>query len=97
MSRRGNCRDNAVMERFFRSLKTESISRDRYQTKEEVGWAVNKHIHFRNSPAHPFRRRRHVAQPGRATFFETGLTGCPKLLDHYRSKMCLNSMRRGFR
>ena len=30
MSRRGNCWDNAVMERFFRSLKTESISRDRY-------------------------------------------------------------------
>jgi putative transposase len=49
MSRRGNCRDNAVMERFFRSLKTESISRDRYQTREEVGWAVNKYIHFYNT------------------------------------------------
>jgi len=24
MSRRGNCWDNAVMERFFRSLKTET-------------------------------------------------------------------------
>ncbi len=27
MSRRGNCWDNAVMERFFRSLKTESLNR----------------------------------------------------------------------
>ena len=49
MSRRGNCWDNAVMERFFRSLKTESISRDRYQTPEEVGWAVKKYIHFYNT------------------------------------------------
>ena len=49
MSRRGNCWDNAVMERFFRSLKVESISRDRYQTQEEVGWAVKKYIHFYNT------------------------------------------------
>jgi putative transposase len=58
MSRRGNCWDNAVMERFFRSLKTESISRDRYQTREEVGWAVNKYIHFYNT------RRIHSAVGG---------------------------------
>lgn len=58
MSRRGNCWDNAVMERFFRSLKTESISRDRYQTREEVGWAVKKYIHFYNT------RRIHSAAGG---------------------------------
>jgi len=49
MSRRGNCWDNAVMERFSRSLEIESISRDRHQTREEVGWAVNKCIHFYNT------------------------------------------------
>jgi putative transposase len=49
MSRRGNCWDNAVMERFFRSLKVESISRDRYQTAEELAWAVKKYIHFYNT------------------------------------------------
>lgn len=49
MSRKGNCWDNAVMERFFRSLKTESISRDRYQTQEEMTWAVTKYIHFYNT------------------------------------------------
>ena len=45
MSRRGNCWDNAVMERFFRSLKVEAISRDRYQTQGEMKWAVTKYIH----------------------------------------------------
>jgi putative transposase len=49
MSRRGNCWDNAVMERFFRSLKTESISRDRFQNQEEIVWSVNKYIHFYNT------------------------------------------------
>ena len=49
MSRRGNCGDNAVMERFFRGLKVESISRGRHQTLEEVGWAVRKHIPFCNT------------------------------------------------
>ena len=49
MSRRGNCWDNAVMERFFRSLKTESISRDRYQNQEEIVWSVKKYIHFYNT------------------------------------------------
>lgn len=58
MSRRGNCWNNAVMERFFRSLKVESISRDRYQTREEVGWAVKKYIRFYNT------RRIHSAAGG---------------------------------
>lgn len=49
MSRRGNCWDNAVMERFFRSLKVEAISRDRYQTADELTWAVKKYIHFYNT------------------------------------------------
>jgi putative transposase len=49
MSRRGNCWDNAVMERFFRSLKVEAISRDRYQTQDEMTWAVKKYIHFYNT------------------------------------------------
>jgi len=49
MSRRGNCWDNAVMERFFRSLKVESISRDRYQSSKEITWSVTKYIHFYNT------------------------------------------------
>jgi len=34
MSRKGNCWDNSVAERFFRSLKTELIYHERYATRE---------------------------------------------------------------
>lgn len=33
MSRKGNCLDNAVTERFFRSLKAERVNYCRYQTR----------------------------------------------------------------
>ena len=36
MSRRGNCWDNAPMERFFGSLKSEWIPKKGYQTEEEA-------------------------------------------------------------
>jgi putative transposase len=36
MSRRGNCWDNAVVESFFHTLKTELLSHRRYLTREEA-------------------------------------------------------------
>ena len=33
MSRRGNCWDNAAMESFFSTLKTERLSRKQYRTR----------------------------------------------------------------
>ena len=36
MSRRGNCRDNAVVESFFHSLKTELVHHKKYRTREEA-------------------------------------------------------------
>jgi putative transposase len=36
MSRRGECWDNAAMESFFSSLKTERLSRKVYRTREEA-------------------------------------------------------------
>ncbi len=36
MSRRGNCWDNAVMERFFGSLKSERTDRKEYLTREQA-------------------------------------------------------------
>lgn len=36
MSRRGNCWDNAAMESFFSSLKTERTSRKNYATRDEA-------------------------------------------------------------
>ena len=35
MSRRGNCFDNAVTERFFRSLKSERVNDQQYKTRAE--------------------------------------------------------------
>ena len=36
MSRRGNCLDNAVTERFFRSLKSERVNYRQYKTRAEA-------------------------------------------------------------
>jgi len=36
MSRRGNCWDNAVVESFFHTLKTEHVHQQRYRTREEA-------------------------------------------------------------
>jgi putative transposase len=36
MSRSGNCWDNAAMETFFLSLKTEQVARKTYRTREQA-------------------------------------------------------------
>ena len=36
MSRSGNCWDNAAMERFFSSLKTERTARTTYDTRDQA-------------------------------------------------------------
>lgn len=47
MSRRGNCWDNAPMERLFRSLKTEWVTRTGYRSITEatmdIGWYLMSH------------------------------------------------------
>ena len=48
MSRRGNCWDNAVMERFFRSLKTERLNHLSFINHESVICNVNQYINFYN-------------------------------------------------
>jgi putative transposase len=44
MSRRGNCLDNAPMESFFASLKTEHVHHARFRTREEARAAVFDYI-----------------------------------------------------
>jgi putative transposase len=44
MSRRGNCWDNAPVERFFRSLKTERIRKKVYTNHPEARCEVNDYI-----------------------------------------------------
>ena len=54
MSRPGNCWDNAVVESFFASLKTELIYRRRFQTRQDAQTAIFEYIEgFYN------QRRRH--------------------------------------
>jgi len=36
MSRKGNCYDNAMAESFFKTLKTELIYQNEYQTSQEA-------------------------------------------------------------
>ena len=54
MSRRANCLDNAVVESFFGTLKTELIHRSTWLTREAVRSAIHEYVEvFYN------RRRRH--------------------------------------
>jgi len=44
MSNRGNCYDNAMMESFFHTLKTERIYCERYQTRDEAKKSIFEYI-----------------------------------------------------
>ena len=48
MSRKGNCWDNAVMERFFRSLKGERLNHQSFANHYEVVQNVESYIYFYN-------------------------------------------------
>ena len=54
MSRKGNCWDNAVAESFFKTIKTESLYRYKFETMNQVystvfdyidGWYNTMRIH----------------------------------------------------
>ena len=50
MSRKGNCWDNAVAERFFRSLKSERVDFKNYRTRDEATMdIINYIVMFYNS------------------------------------------------
>jgi putative transposase len=53
MSRRGNCWDNAVMERFFRSLKTERLNNITFINHASVVNEVENYIRFYNYKSRP--------------------------------------------
>ena len=54
MSRRGNCWDNAAMESFFSTLKTERLSKKHYRTRDDLRADVFDYIERFYNP-----RRRH--------------------------------------
>ena len=54
MSRRGNCYDNAPMESFWGTLKTELVHHRRYESREQARREISEYIEsFYN------RQRRH--------------------------------------
>ena len=50
MSRSGNCWDNAAMESFFSSLKTERTARKTYRTRDEARADVFDYIELFYNP-----------------------------------------------
>jgi transposase InsO family protein len=48
MSRKGNCYDNAAMESFFGTLKSELFYLQRFASIEELEHAIKKYIHYYN-------------------------------------------------
>jgi len=69
MSRKGNCWDNAVMESFFHSLKTEWVVFEDYKTRSEARSSVFSYIElFYN------RKRRHSFLKNKSPFaFENAM------------------------
>ena len=48
MSRKGNCLDNAAMESFFGTLKSEFFYLNRFESVEELKAGLDKYIHYYN-------------------------------------------------
>jgi putative transposase len=44
MSRKGNCWDNAAMESFFHSLKTECVNHENFKTRDEAKKVIFDYI-----------------------------------------------------
>ncbi len=61
MSRRGNCWDNAPMERFFRSLKTEWVGKVGYQNFDQADHAITNYIMGYYSQVRPHRHNNGIS------------------------------------
>jgi hypothetical protein len=74
MSRKGNCWDNAPMESFFGTLKTELVHRE-YLDRDTARRDLFAYIEgYYNRRAHPLRHRLHHPTAGRG---EIRVTRCP--------------------
>jgi len=49
MSRRGNCLDNAAMESFFGTLKSEYFYLNKFETVKELEMGLKEYIHYYNN------------------------------------------------
>src|SRR3954454_15669343 len=75
MSRRGNCLDNAPMESFFASLKTEQVHEAQFRTRAEARAAVFEYIEvFYNCSSECTSR--YVLEENRLCCAGSGTAGC---------------------
>jgi putative transposase len=83
MSRKGNCWDNAVVERFFLNLKMERVWQSNYANHAEARLDVANYIAG-------FYKCWAICRPAStsAQWQRKNLSSCPKLLDHY--SLCVN-------
>jgi len=59
MSRQGNCWDNAPMESFFDTLKSELVHRTHFETREQARRAIFEYIEFLSSKTYSYLDRQH--------------------------------------
>ena len=55
MSGKGNCFDNAVVETFFKTLKSELVWRTVFQTRAEAKGAIGRYIDGFTTPSDAIR------------------------------------------
>lgn len=79
MSRRGNCWDNAPVERVFRSLKTEWIATVGYMTAQEAHRDISYYLMHRYNWIRPHQFNNELA-PARP---RKNLASCPGLVGYY--------------
>lgn len=69
MSRRGNCWDNAPMERFFRSLKTENMPKNGYASKDIAEDSVRNYIYKYYNSVRPHSHNLGLSPNEKEVFF----------------------------
>lgn len=58
MSRKGNCLDNATMESFFGTLKSELFHLNKFRNLDELEAGIKDYIHYYNHDRIKLRLRR---------------------------------------
>jgi putative transposase len=69
MSRRGNCWDNAPMERFFRSLKTENMPKKGYSSIDAASDSIRDYIYRYYNSVRPHSHNLGLSPNEKEVFF----------------------------
>lgn len=78
MSRRGNCWDNAPMERFFRSLKTENMKKKGYKNEYIAKESIRNYIHKYYNSIRPHSHNIGLSPNAKEEFYNKTSKALPK-------------------